>query len=142
MARALVRLFGVVLLLALGACGGGCAGRRADDAVAPPVAAAESPAETAPAPPRAPVVPPGLACSTDADCTTTPFSRAVASPDGCYCPTCPAPLAARQAQQNEASWQSQCGAEWEARARCQAPMCRRPGAPVCRAGACVAGTGG
>ena len=139
MARDLVKVVGALLLLALGACGGGCAGRRGTDdgATAAPQAPQPAPA-AAPTPVPTPVVPSELACTTDADCVTTAYARPVASPGACYCPTCPAPLAARAAAANEAAWRAQCGAEWEERRGCQAPMCRRPPPVACRAGACVA----
>jgi hypothetical protein len=142
--RGLVRLVGVLLLLGLSACGGGCAGRRSTDggAAPAPVEAEDTPAvETAEEAPAAPVVPPELVCATDVDCTATPFARPVASRGGCYCPTCPQPLAVDAAATHEEAWQTLCGAAWEASARCEAPMCPRPPPVVCREGACVAATG-
>jgi hypothetical protein len=137
-ARGLVKVVGALLLLALGACGGGCAGRRpAEEGAGVPGAAVPPPPLVAtPVPP--PVVPPELACTTDADCVSTPFPRSVDRAAACYCTVCPAPLAADAATANEAAWRARCGPEWEERARCEAPMCRRPPPVACREGACVA----
>ena len=137
-ARGAVRFAGALASLLVVACGG-CAGRGgAGDPAAPAAAspAAEQAAEAAV--PPAPVVPPELACTTDADCTSSPFARPVAAAAGCYCPTCPVPLAVDAAASHEATWRQSCGAEWEQRAACEAPMCRRPPPVVCRAGACAA----
>jgi hypothetical protein len=82
-------------------------------------------------------VPPELACLTDADCATTPYPRSLRTTVDCYCPTCPQPLAAAAAHDDEVAWQRLCAADWASRARCAAPMCTRPTAPRCVAGACT-----
>lgn len=135
-ARGAARLAGALAALLLVACGG-CAGRRSGDAAAPAPAAPAEVATVGAEEPPAPVVPPELVCTTDADCTSSPFARPVPDAAGCYCPTCPAPLAVDAAATHEEAWRRSCGAEWAERAACQAPMCRRPPPVACREGRCV-----
>jgi hypothetical protein len=72
------------------------------------------------------------ACATDADCTLSSFDRPVASPDGCYCGTCPRPLNAAFAAANQASFSAFCSGRT---LMCPLLACAQPPGPA----ACVAG---
>ena len=140
MATHLARLVAAALLFAVVACGG-CAERPTagpDTAGDPPVVAAPVPAPA----PTPPPIPRELACSGDDGCALSPYPRPLARAADCYCPECPRPLAAAAAAAHEADWARLCGADWAPRAGCQAPMCPRTPAPVCRDGACAFATGG
>jgi hypothetical protein len=77
-----------------------------------------------------------LACSTDADCTTTAYNKTVTSSSGCYCALCPSTIMnVTAADEYRASWETYCSG---VSLTCPLVKCIAPPAVVCVSNQCVA----
>ena len=74
-------------------------------------------------------------CTVDADCEATAYSRPVASPADCYCPTCADGVVNRAtAEANRQSWERSCS---NVRLACSTNTCVAPRAVSCIASRCA-----
>ena len=74
-------------------------------------------------------------CEVDADCEATAYSRPVASPADCYCPTCADAVVNRAtAESNRQSGERSCA---NVRLACSGVACTVPRAVACRASRCA-----
>ena len=74
-------------------------------------------------------------CKADSDCTATPYSRFVASPVDCYCPTCADGVVNRETEAtNQESWERSCA---NVRLACGGEACVAAPAARCVASRCA-----
>ncbi|MEO7095468.1 MAG: DUF6748 domain-containing protein, partial [Polyangiales bacterium] len=77
-----------------------------------------------------------LACTTDSDCTTTPYYKPVTTSGDCYCATCPTTVMnTATADANYTSWNTTCSAK---RPTCPMVKCMAPPPVACVSGTCQA----
>jgi len=84
-----------------------------------------------------PYTPKAPGCQTDNECTLSAYTKAVNSPEQCYCAMCPQAMLASEADANQKSWELHCS---NVRLMCPMVMCIDPGSAVCSAGTCTSTT--